>query len=274
MNGSDKRARKSRLGQFKTNDKIMLIHSVQAKPILWDTHHERHFHGPLLKKAWEKVAEEVNKDVKSCKAAWKSLRDSYKYYRNTKQSRSENPKPGEDYVEWKFAEHMSFLPVSTSSQRTQSSTYAEEELEVSQDQGQDQEEEQKFSEQTDFMDSKLLESDDAGSVLEEVENVPYHDLSDNNISDSLPTQETNWPSKRKRLDLPSSSSPSPTPAKKMCDLLSKFIQSEKKTALRRPIFGYWESLLDKMPPELADVVEQKMTKCLWAEQEAFKAKDL
>lgn len=276
MNGSNKRAHKSRLGEFKTDDKIVLIQSVQTKPILWDTNHERHFHGPLLKKAWERVAAEVNRDVKSCKAAWKSLRDSYKYYRNTKKSKSGNTQEDEDYVEWKFAEHMAFLPGSTTLQRTRSSTYAADETEAAQDQGQDQYEEleMKFSDQPDFMDSKLLGSDGGDSIRgEENENGTNNDLVDNDLSDSLHTYEENRPSKRKRFDPPSSSSPSPTPAKKMCDILSKFLQSENKTAPRRPIFDYWESLLDKMPPELADVVEQKMTKVLWAEQDAFKSQD-
>ncbi|XP_037719917.1 uncharacterized protein LOC119553549 isoform X2 [Drosophila subpulchrella] len=168
---------------------------------------------------------------------------------------------------------MAFLPGSTTLQRTRSSTYAPDETEAAQDQDQYEELELKFSDQPDFLDSKLMGSDGGDSIPGEVENGLNNDLVDNELSDSLHTYEENWPSKRKRFDPPSSPSPSPTPATKMCDMLSKFLQSENKAAPRRPIFGYWESLLDKMPPEFADVVEQKMTKVLWAEQDAFKSQE-
>ncbi|XP_017003822.2 uncharacterized protein [Drosophila takahashii] len=269
MNGANKRTRRSRLQAFKAEDKVMLIHAVQIKPILWDTNHKKHFHGPLLNQAWDKVAVEINRDVKSCKAAWKSLRDSYKYFRNLKQEKGENSEENSS-VNWKFAENMAFLPNLTTSQRIKSSTFTKEE--ASKDQNQDQE--PKYSHQKDFLDSKLSGSDEEDSILEEVENELNNGLSDNDLSDNF--NDTNWPSKKRRYDPPSpaSSSPSqsPTPGQKMCDILSKLLQNQHQNpnVTKRPIFDYWESLLSKMPPEIADVVEQKMTKLLWAEQAALK----
>ncbi|XP_020809786.1 uncharacterized protein LOC110185339 isoform X2 [Drosophila serrata] len=43
-----------------------------------------------------------------------------------------------------------------------------------------------------------------------------------------------------------------------------------KTSPSRPIFAYWESLLNKMAPEDADAAEQQMTQTLWAEMAAIK----
>jgi len=74
--------------------------------------------------------------------------------------------------------------------RTRSSTYAADETEAAQDQGQDQYEEleMKFSDQPDFLDSKLMGSDGGDSIRgEENENGTNNDLVDNDLSDSLHT---------------------------------------------------------------------------------------
>nr|XP_043067303.1 transcription factor Adf-1-like [Drosophila bipectinata] len=81
MEGQLTKQKNSRPEKFSAReDKLKLISAVKTKPIIWDLTHKGHFNAIGLNIAWEAVAAELQKDVKDCKASWKSLRASMRYH--------------------------------------------------------------------------------------------------------------------------------------------------------------------------------------------------
>nr|XP_043069432.1 uncharacterized protein LOC108120140 [Drosophila bipectinata] len=75
-------------------DKLKLISAVKTKPIIWDLTHKGHFNAIGLNNAWEAVAAELQKDVKDCKASWKSLRASMRYHQKISKEKKESGSAG------------------------------------------------------------------------------------------------------------------------------------------------------------------------------------
>ncbi|XP_070138522.1 uncharacterized protein [Drosophila bipectinata] len=108
-------------------DKLKLISAVKTKPIIWDLTHKGHFNAIGLNNAWEAVAAELQKDVKDCKASWKSLRASMRYHQKISKEKKESgsaggnvvpgPRANDDY-DWDFASEMTFLPDLSDKRRT------------------------------------------------------------------------------------------------------------------------------------------------------------
>ncbi|XP_017021422.1 uncharacterized protein [Drosophila kikkawai] len=228
-----KRPRTKHTRSFVYEEKVLLIQQVHSRPILWDIRDKRHFDGFYLKRAWESVAAALNKDFISCKTAWKSLRDSHRYYcRTTK-------KNGVD-SEWRFASHLAFLPKDVRERarpRTTFNPVAREDSESTQD--------------------EPYEYEEAGSRLETDISCLTEDAKD------LDKYLSNWTE-----DMYSSIGKSKEKREELSPL--KEVEHQQKTAFSRPIFAYWESLLNKMSPEDSDAAEQRMTQTLWAEIAATK----
>ncbi|XP_016972801.1 uncharacterized protein LOC108040070 [Drosophila rhopaloa] len=240
MEGKYKRARKKRLQEFSGEDKIQLIRNVESRPVLWDLSNKSHFDATILKKAWEGIAREMDKDDHSCKLAWKSLRDSYKYHLKSKRTKSAEGDPlgkPKGMSEWDFAPYMAFLPEVTTQRQTTRSCYSEIEEAM----------EQSYS-----IDESLNYTED---LKEEAEL---------EVSLELPSYaEERRTAKKRKVEQ--------SPAAKICGILGNYLQQQQNTTIptpARPIFVYWESELNSLSPEDAAEVEQKMTRLLWEEKAA------
>ncbi|XP_020809780.1 uncharacterized protein LOC110185339 isoform X1 [Drosophila serrata] len=227
--------RHNRVRGFGFNEMVQLIEQVHAHTVLWDVRHKRHLNGAHLKKAWESVAAGLNKDPVICKTAWQSLRDSHRYYSKMGQ------KKGSSWVSsrWSLSSHLSFLP-KDNKERWKSSSPTLNPLEL----------EDSLSAQ-----DKDFECEEAASQLET-------DIS-SLIEESrhLDKDLSNWTG-----DLCSSIGK----REELSPIKEEEHKHKPKTSPSRPIFAYWESLLNKMAPEDADAAEQQMTQTLWAEMAAIK----
>ncbi|XP_022220786.1 uncharacterized protein LOC111072989 isoform X2 [Drosophila obscura] len=221
--------RTKRLEEFDCRDKLKLIKTVEKRILIWDMRHKKHFDATALQSAWASVAAEMNKDVFSCKNAWKSLRDSYRYHMKLAkkaqgQAKSEDAdwdpladsksKKDKESVKWRFAPHMEFLHQSTLNRSL---------APVS----------------TVFV-GKLVKPKACPS------------------SPGRPMQPT-----MPALQARPSPKAKPTPQ-------ARPVPEDRPVAQSRPISAYWESELNKLSPEDAETVEQKMTRLLWAETQALR----
>ncbi|KAH8293384.1 hypothetical protein KR054_000011 [Drosophila jambulina] len=171
-----------------------------------------------------------------------SLRDSHRYYSKTRLKRGVKTESGE----WILASHLDFLPKDFK-ERGRRSTSKFNPVE------------REDSESAQDLDGECEETasqaeTDISSLIEDAKDLDK-DLS--NWTEDLYSSIGKIREKRKEL--------SPTKEEEH--------MSPQKTAPSRPIFAYWESLLNKMSPEDADAAEQQMTQTLWAEIAATKYKN-
>ncbi|XP_044314301.1 uncharacterized protein LOC123037475 [Drosophila rhopaloa] len=190
----------------------------------------------------------MDKDDNSCKQAWKSLRDSYKYHK-CKQPKSGSA--GGDLLEkptgateWDFAHYMSFLPDLSTQRQTTHSVFSESDGAQAMDYS--------IEETQDPVEAGFLEAEAELEVeLSEAQKELYSYGGGRRSAKKRKVEET--------------------PAAKMCDMLGNFLEQQQKATLPtppRPVFAYWESILSTLPPERAAEVERKMTRLLWEEKDA------
>ncbi|XP_030373124.1 uncharacterized protein LOC115623070 [Scaptodrosophila lebanonensis] len=104
-------SRKARLQLFTKKDKICLMKAVQKTPVLWKPDHPKHLDAYTASKAWDVIGKQLDKDARKCKAAWISLRESYRYHikkcrkSDGKGAVSLDPKD----IKWEFAPYMAFM---------------------------------------------------------------------------------------------------------------------------------------------------------------------
>ncbi|XP_017465567.1 PREDICTED: uncharacterized protein LOC108358638 [Rhagoletis zephyria] len=107
--------------QLNDEERKKLLAAVKGFPCIWDKQRKDHSNRNALSSAWYKIAQIVGKPEEPCKAAWKSLRDSKRYYANkAKKSGSacdlEDLNFASEVTEFEYSEDMAFLS-ETSSQR-------------------------------------------------------------------------------------------------------------------------------------------------------------
>ncbi|KAL7731392.1 hypothetical protein ACLKA6_001417 [Drosophila palustris] len=253
---------KSRIELFNNEERIKLIGEVQQRPILWDLTDKQHFDAIFIKCAWESVAEALKKPVQDCKAAWRSLRDSYKYHikasdRKRKKSGSAGgvgPQPprANDTIEWHLAPHMAFLPDLSTQRRTYSSGLDDS---ASSSQG-------CKSNATDWeplADSNSsfcsLDTSQANAVEEDVE---QNKTSCDNTS-SYSYQEN--PSKRAKLDTIESSKEVIGKLGQLIDRQVNMLSGSSSGVISAAV--YWSDIIKGFQPEKAQRATQAVTKLLW-----------
>ncbi|XP_017144086.1 uncharacterized protein LOC108156869 [Drosophila miranda] len=235
--------RARRLEEFDYKDKLKLINAVQKRTTIWDVRNKKHFDGNALRSSWEAVASEMNRDVFTCKNAWKSLRDSYRYHmklsgKGTVRRGSDewdplahkNPKEN-DRVKWRFAPHMEFLYTYPQKRSTANIS-------------------------TVFV-GELVKPD----------TTPSPQVKRNKQPSPSPQAKRSMQTRTSLPAMPAPTArPSPPPARTAPQVVHR--SSAMPAPQTRPICAYWDSELNKLSPEDAEAVEQKMTRLLWAETQA------
>ncbi|KAJ0182575.1 hypothetical protein K1T71_001944 [Dendrolimus kikuchii] len=89
-----------------------LIAAVYTREALWNPANELHKNSNMLRKLWQEIAEELQKDVKSLKTRWKNLR-TYFIKECQKLEKSKN-KHGGGIRTWQYFDQLQFLRNSTS----------------------------------------------------------------------------------------------------------------------------------------------------------------
>ncbi|EDW38879.1 GL13785 [Drosophila persimilis] len=254
--------RARRLEEFDYKDKLKLINAVQKRTAIWDVRNKKHFDGNALRSSWEAVASEMNRDVFTCKNAWKSLRDSYRYHmklagKGTVRRGSDewdplsdkSPKEN-DGVKWRFAPHMEFLYPSPQKRSTANIS-------------------------TVFV-GELVKPDTTPSPQVKRNKQPSPSPQAKRSMPPSPSPQAKR-SMQTRTSLPAipaptarpsppPARPSPPPARPAPQVVHR--SSAMPAPQTRPICAYWDSELNKLSPEDAEAVEQKMTRLLWAETQA------
>ncbi|BFF89311.1 uncharacterized protein DMAD_08098 [Drosophila madeirensis] len=246
MEGKGARKSKKRDANFLRDEKISLIRAVEARPCMWLTTHKKHFDKIAVKRAWESVAAEINKEVNECRDAWTSLRDSLRYHRNklAKSGSAGGSDFGEprvkESVDWRFAEHMAFLPVNTLERRAKSSSFT-------------------------FVDSPACSPDACSSpVPNKIEEISIPACSDDDTwlaeDDVEASKSTSYSysnsSKRLKAEEPTSST-----TDGLAGLLGDYLKNKKKT---RAVFPFWDKLLSKLPEDVATATEVEITNLLFS----------
>ncbi|XP_034663423.1 uncharacterized protein LOC117898277 [Drosophila subobscura] len=214
--------RTRRLEEFDCRDKLKLIKAVEKRNLIWDVANKKHFDSNALRSAWASVGAEMNKDVFSCKNAWKSLRDSYRYHMKMVAKGKAPVNNGDadwdpladaktrDNISgrWRFAPHMEFL-------------------------------------------------------YQSVQNRPLAPVSTVFVGKVVKPKASPSPQ--------GMSSPPAIPSPQARIPPQARTASQARPAPQtRPICAYWESELNKLAPEDAETVEQKMTRLLWSETQALR----
>ncbi|XP_034472438.1 uncharacterized protein LOC117780133 isoform X2 [Drosophila innubila] len=251
----DRKRKKRRLDNFDTDSKIALIEAVHEKRLLWDVEDKRHFDGVFVKQAWQGVADSLNKNVNACKMAWKSIRDSYRYHckssekKQAQSARAEGAQSEQPKVYWHLAPYLSFLPDLNSKRRTFNSAFEVEES-TSQDKTLDPFESQATEAVQEYLSfSNLFDVDD--SQLDADASISNHE-STHSIEEN--------PKKIRKVE-------------KSAEVAQEVIISKPsecldplETSLSTPVRSvvlYWESILNKMDPKVAEAAERAVTKLLW-----------
>ncbi|XP_034131971.1 uncharacterized protein LOC117586170 [Drosophila guanche] len=240
-----KRKSKKRDANFRSDEKISLIKAVEARPCMWLITDKKHFDKIALKRAWESVAAEMNKEVNECRDAWTSLRDSLRYHRSklAKSGSAGGSDFGEprvkECVDWQFAEHMAFLPVNTLERRTKTSCFT-------------------------FVDSPACSPDECSSPVPKIEEISIPACSDDDTwlseDDVEACKSTSYSysnsSKRPKAEEPTSST-----TDGLAGLLGDYLKNKKKT---RAVFPFWDKLLSKLPEDVATATEVEITNLLFS----------
>ncbi|XP_022230825.1 uncharacterized protein LOC111079820 [Drosophila obscura] len=236
-----------RLAEFSQECKLLLIKSVEKRPVIWDLANKKHFDSIATKNAWDSVAREINKDVTICKMAWKSLKDSYRYHiKSASRSKSgsaggiqmQNP-VANDGDEWMFAPHMAFLPDISAQRRTFAFDFLPKD------------------------ESSSAGLDDAAvcgtSYLETQWAAGEKDLEKE--LDDLSSSTYSYERKAKKLSPPKNSSC----ASHVCDIFGKFVDQQVN-----PVLAYWDSMLNSLPLEDKAEVDEDITHYFIKKEEVIK----
>ncbi|XP_022220340.2 uncharacterized protein LOC111072653 [Drosophila obscura] len=247
-----KRSKTSRVAEFDRDSKLDLIKAVEKRPVIWNLKDRKHFDTIASKSAWESVAAEIKKDANSCKIAWKSLKDSYRYHIKSatkKQLKNgsaggvqmENPVANES-VEWVFAPHMAFLPDLFTQRRTFTSIFFPEEDTESSPVGLD--------------DTAVLETNWSESELNIKQEL-----------DDFSSSTYSYESKAKKRSVPKNE----TSASQVCEILEKLVnQQEAQAVVMNPVSAYWDYMLSSLPLEDRAEVEDDVTQLIIARKRELK----
>ncbi|XP_068623177.1 uncharacterized protein [Battus philenor] len=85
----------------------ILIDAVYRREPIWNPDNDLHKNSNVLKKLWQEVADEVNKDAKSSKTRWKNLR-AY-FVKECTKVKSRSVEGGEATSSWQYFDQLQFL---------------------------------------------------------------------------------------------------------------------------------------------------------------------
>ncbi|XP_067616209.1 uncharacterized protein [Eurosta solidaginis] len=120
--------RQKRAFNFSSEEKLSLIEEVKARPRIWNIGDPLHSNKNAVEQSWEQIGIVLSKP--ECKAAWISLRESYRYREKVARKAKSGSDGGEplsepsisESVDWEFAAEMSFLPNVSQKRKTFTST--------------------------------------------------------------------------------------------------------------------------------------------------------
>ncbi|XP_067644556.1 uncharacterized protein [Eurosta solidaginis] len=118
--------RQKRILHFSSEEKRNLISTVKSKNRIWNIGDPLHSNKNAVDQAWNEIGSTLGKSVEECKAAWVSLRESYRYRAKATNKFKSGSAGGEQLsepyfnedIDWEFAEEMSFLPNVSEKRRT------------------------------------------------------------------------------------------------------------------------------------------------------------
>ncbi|XP_047035253.1 uncharacterized protein LOC124641256 [Helicoverpa zea] len=95
-----------------------IINEIRGYPELYLMGHPDYKNSYKKEVAWRKIEGSTGLDVKSLKAKWKNLRDTYKKYKQSQLTFS--GQAAKKYANWVWAEHMSYVDSTTNLRSTES----------------------------------------------------------------------------------------------------------------------------------------------------------